>query len=324
MQQKIKKGLLFGGAAFFSLLVLTNVTAQTIPTPRRTFSPVGMVNTIANGNDGQWLLTVADETVQVFHARTGLFVRKFDKHSATITALDANPRKHVAVSGDQTGHIYLWNTDDLSIVASYETQRGAIAKLKFAPDGMTFAATVGSSNLIRIFDIVNTKPIIKGDRSSSEISCAEFNTAQNSLLTGHADGAIVVWQLAKDSIRYVRQIDAHESKINAVKILRNGMILSLSNDKTLKIWEIKGNTTKMRKSIGLNDAAVAVQVSSDQKTATVVLASGYVLFFDLDTGSQIKSIQVKSGIKSAVFHPTESIVFATYGDNIVRSWILRE
>ena len=290
--------------------------------PRREFRVTNGSNNaqaIALSDDGRWLMMSADKQVDVFYTRTGLAIRKFEGHTATVTSIAANPRKKVAVSGDESGQLYLWNIDDMTVVQKYETQKGAIKALKFSKDGSQFTAIVGAGNRIRVFDLMNEKAVIKVEKALSEVRSMEINEAKNTLYTAHENGSVMAWTIT-DTIKGLKTMKIHEGKVTGIRLLRNGSVVTVSTDKTLRITD---NDGKLKKTYTFDSPAVALDLSVDQKTAVVATESGKTMVVDLATGAIKFVFAQKAGVKDAFFHPTEQVVVSLYTDNVTRSWILR-
>jgi WD40 repeat protein len=312
MKNKFIKNIV---AACLILSVGNRLNAQAIE-PRREFKTTES-KAMGLSSDGNWLVMSAKQQINVFHTRTGLVMRTFQEHNCNVTVVATSPRKRVAVSGDEHGHLILWNIDDLTVVQKYEPIKGTIKSAKFSKEGTQFVVVVG--NKIRIYDLINPNPIAKLDKiGNGELSAVDLVESKNTLLTATENGFIATWTVS-DSVKLVKTFKAHESKITGVSQLRNGMIVTASEDKTVKTWDVSG---KMKKTFNVGEVKT-MDVSADQKTVVLALNSGSTEVIDLATGNAKFKFDVKADVKESFYHPTEPLVISLYTDNTARSWILR-
>jgi WD40 repeat protein len=287
--------------------------------PRREFRGLSNATSLSVNCDGHWVLANSGSDVQLFHTRTGLQGRKFSSHKANVTALAAHPRKRVAVSGDANGQIYMWNTDDLKVIQTFAMQSDVIKSIRFNKEGSQFVAIVGSGNRIRLFDLVQPKPIGANDDNLLEIEATDLNEVSNQLLTAHDNGTVGVWS-AKDSVKRLKTWKAHEGSVMSIQSLRNGHVLTVGNDRTIKIWDANFKNVKNY----IMDAAImSLAVSSDQKRVALALADGKTLVLDIATGLSKFQFDAKEKTKMVVFHPVEPLIITLYTENVARSWLLK-
>ena len=304
----------------FLLLITFSALKQAVAQePRREFRGFSNATSLSVNCDGHWVLVNSGSDVQLFHTRTGLQSRKFSGHKAAVTALAAHPRKRVAVSGDANGQIYMWNTDDLKIIQTFAAQSDAIKSIRFNKEGSQFVAIVGSGNQIRLFDLLQPKPIGANDETLLEIQGTDLNEANNQLLTAYDNGTVGVWS-AKDSVKRLKTWKAHEGSVMSIQTLRNGNVLTVGNDRTIKIWDANFKNIKNY----IMEAAInSLAVSSDQKRVALALMDGKTLVIDLATGLTKFQFDAKEKTKIVAFHPVEPLIVTLYTDNVARSWLLK-
>jgi WD40 repeat protein len=302
-------------AACLFLSIGNGLFAQAVE-PRREFK-TNESKAMGLSSDGNWLLMSAKQEINVFHTRTGLAMRSFQGHNCAVTALATSPRKRVAVSGDEHGQLILWNIDDLTVVQKYEPIKGNIKSAKFSKEGTQFVVVVG--NKIRIYDLINPNPIAKLDKvGNGELSAMDLVESKNTLLTATDNGFISTWAVS-DSVKMVKSLKAHEGKITGIAQLRNGTMLTASDDKTIKLWDANG---KVKKTFNVGEVKT-MDMSADQKSVVLALVSGKTEVVDLATGASKFNFVVKPDVKESFYHPTEPLVVSFYSDNTARSWILR-
>ncbi len=314
-----------GQSSFFIRLILlimvvfSSAKNGATQEPRREFRGFTSGTSMSVNCDGHWLLVNSSNDVELFHTRTGIQIRKFSAHKTAVSAVAAHPRKRVAVTGDESGQLYLWNIDDLKIIQTYAPQGDAIKSIRFNKEGSQFVAIIGSGNRVRLFDLMHAKHISGNDDNLLEIEATDLNEIKNQLFTAHDNGTVGVW-FATDSLRKSKTWKAHEGAVTGVQSLRNGQILTVGKDRTIKIWDAN---FKNIKNYIVESSIAGIAVSSDQKMAALALGDGKTVVLDISTGLIKFQFDSKNKVKNVVFHPTEPLIIALYNDNAARSWLLK-
>jgi WD40 repeat protein len=316
----LKQRTLFIRPILLMIVVFLFVNNANAQEPRREFRGFSNGTNMSVNCDGHWLLVNSGNDVELFHTRTGLQVRKFSSHKAVVNCVAAHPRKRVAVSGDQNGQIYLWDMDNLKIIQTYALQGDAIKSIRFNKEGSQFAAVVGSGNQLRIFDLMHAKHIGRNDDNLLDIEAMDLNEIKNQLFTAHDNGTVGVWLVTTDSLKKIKTWKAHEGIVTGVQTLRNGNLLTVGNDRAIKIWDA---AFKNIKNYIVESAIVSIAVSSDQKMAALALGDGKTIVIDIATGLMKFQFETKNKTKEVLFHPTEPLLITLYNDNVARSWLVR-
>jgi WD40 repeat protein len=301
------------------ILIFTNIQNVKSQEPRREFRGFKTGTSFSVNCDGHWLLVNSGNDVELFHTRTGLQTRKFSLHKAAVNCVAAHPRKRVAVSGDANGQLYLWNIDDLKIIQTYAVQGDAIRSIKFNKEGSQFTAVIGSDSQIRLFDLMHAKAIGVNTDNLLEIKAMDLNEIKNQLFTAHDNGTVGVWSLG-DSLKKIKSWKAHEGAVMGVQTLRNGQILTVGNDRTVKIWDANFRNVK---NYIVESSIASMAVSSDQKMAALALAEGKTIVIDIFTGLMKFQFDTKDKTKEVVFHPMEPLMITLYNGSVARSWLLK-
>jgi WD40 repeat protein len=303
----------------FVFIVFSNVKNAQAQEPRREFRGFTTGTSMSVNCDGHWLLVNSGNDVELFHTRTGLQVRKFSSHKVAVNCVAAHPRKRVAVSGDVNGQLYLWNIDDLKIIQTYAVQPDAIKSIRFNKEGSQFVAVIGTDNQLRVFDLMQPKHLKANADNLLEIEATDLNEVKNQLFTAHDNGTVAVWSTA-DSLKKIKSWKAHEGSVTGIQSLRNGNVLTVGNDRTVKIWDAQ---FKNIKNYIVESSVVSVAVSSDQKLAALALGDGKTMVIDVATGLMKFQFDTKNKTKEVVFHPMEPLMITLYSDSVARSWLLK-
>ena len=93
---------------------------------------------------------------------------------------------------------------------------------------------INSYSIIRIIDVYGPKT--QFDPTSNDINAACLLT-ENIILTVDDKNNIIQWKIENDNLKFISiKENAHDSWIYTLSKLGNGLILSGSRDKSIKIW----------------------------------------------------------------------------------------
>ena len=90
-------------------------------------------------------------------------------------------------------------------------------------------------NKIIIFNI-STYEILHVLQSECQMICIK-KFAVNFILTTNILGQIFQYELINDNLIFVDKINAHQNKIPSIVQFENGILVTCSNDNTIKIWK---------------------------------------------------------------------------------------
>ena len=95
---------------------------------------------------------------------------------------------------------------------------------------------IGGKNKIIICNISKFEILHILDRECQVICIKKFS--QNLILSGDVLGQIYQWELIDDNLHFIDKINnAHQNKIPSIVLFENGILVTCSNDNTIKIWK---------------------------------------------------------------------------------------
>ena len=95
---------------------------------------------------------------------------------------------------------------------------------------------IGGKNKIIICNISKFEILHILDRECQVICIKKFS--QNLILSGDVLGQIYQWELIDDNLHFIDKINnAHQNKIPSIVQFENGILVTCSNDNTIKIWK---------------------------------------------------------------------------------------
>ena len=96
---------------------------------------------------------------------------------------------------------------------------------------------VTGENNISILNVNAHSLIREIDVSGSGNIYAAILLNKNMILTADSNGRIIQWKIEGDNLQLIsKKENAHDNEINTLSKIGNGLILSGSSDKFVKIW----------------------------------------------------------------------------------------
>jgi WD40 repeat protein len=229
-----------------------------------------------------------DRTARVWDANTGAQLAVLH-HTDAVESVAFSPdgRRIVTASGDRTARI--WDAQTGAAIATLTGHENPVRTAAFSPDGK------------RVLTVPNVNP---GD----------------SLIPG--DTKVRLWEAATG--RLLCELKGHDDYVNNASFSHDGgSILTVSEDKTARVWETMGCAqTSMFKHNGRvlagalsPDGSKAVTVSADETVARI---------WDTRTANELTSLSGHSNwVVDASFSPDGATVVTASSDKTARLWDAR-
>ncbi|CAE6340977.1 unnamed protein product [Rhizoctonia solani] len=284
-----------------------------------TFSPDG--TRFVSGSD--------DKTIIVWDTYTGaIALGPIEGHSKEIKSVAFSPDGQFIASGSDDQTIRLWDASTGTAVAEpLKGHTGQVNRVAFSPDGIKLASCSGDQT-IRVWDI-------------------KAGTTVGSPFTGHKDGVwsiafshdgrwiasggmaaennIIVWDTLTGSV-VLGPLFGHTSYVASVVFTPdNSRIISCSDDKTIRIWDVQPKTrTHGRKSP--RELPVGPVAFLRNHTQFISSSSSSLLrLWDMHTGMTVPR-EFEAYTEVGIFHsitvsPQDTLVAVGANDLTVRVWI---
>jgi pre-mRNA-processing factor 19 len=183
-------------------------------------------------------------------------------------------------------------------------------------------ATLASADAIERYTQLSSHPLHKTAKPG--ILASDINPDKDWILTGGADGQVVVFDRPAGQIRAT--LTGHSKKVNAVKFVpKSDILLSASSDKTVRLW--KGSDEGAYECLHvLRDHAADVRAITLHATNHYFVTASTDKtwgFYDLASGlclTQVADPSVAEGYTCASFHPDGLILGTGTAESLVRIW----
>ncbi|MDJ1185427.1 trypsin-like peptidase domain-containing protein [Roseofilum casamattae] len=141
------------------------------------------------------------------------------------------------------------------------------------------------------------------------------------VVSGHSDGAIAIWDM--ETGEPVRQIEAHQSAVNAIAITPDGQtLISGSDDREIKIWDLGSGELKTTLR-GHKDTVSALAIAPDGQTLVSGSWDTQINIWNLKTGELVETLSGHEAlISSLAITPNGKQLISGSQDTTIRVWDL--
>jgi WD40 repeat protein len=154
-------------------------------------------------------------------------------------ALAMSPDESKLYVGASHGVLKVYNTADWSLERVLPLHSGNIRTVAVSPDGQLLA-TGSSDRYVKILDAQTFETLHTIEGHGDSVFAVAFSADGAQFATGGKDARLRIWNVAGKSIKPKVKILAHTFSIKAMSFIGGSKeILTVSQDKTIKIWDIE-------------------------------------------------------------------------------------
>ncbi len=243
-----------------------------------------------------------DGTIKIWDTKTGTLKRTLtnknfrDQQDYRVYSVDFNPKDKnmLASSGYFDGNVNLWdlrNKNNIPIVLP-EKHKDQVRVVKFSPDGRLLGSA-GMDGTIKLWDVENRKLFGAIDTQTPYTYDLAFSRDSNIIAAAHKDRTVTLWKLdqlgnnqGKPLKSPYETLKGHLGAANKVDLFSTNKdeltVVSSSDDKTVRIWQIDINKSKYSESSGVRDVDELLEYS-----CTALNSYGYLKSNPVPEVSQI-------------------------------------
>lgn len=154
-------------------------------------------------------------------------------------ALAMSPDESTLYVGGSHGALKIYNTSDWSLKRVLPLHQGNIRTVAVSPDGK-LVATGSSDRLVKILDAETLETLHTIEGHGDSVFAVAFSPDGTLFSTGCKDARLRIWNVSGKSIKPKVKILAHTFSIKGMSFISGGKeMLTVSQDKTIKIWDIE-------------------------------------------------------------------------------------
>ena len=218
--------------------------------------------------DGKLLVSCSlNKQIKVWNAQNEFMeLVGFNAHSSAVSTVKFRPHKDSFASCGFDRNSYIFRPGSLKPFKKFKGPKLAVTDLCWDKSGdkIAFSSADGS---FRIFDINNEDDtILLVEVTKEYISHLTIDLPSNNLIAGYGDGSIKFLSLNEFSEGKIGEkhviSDAHKGMITWIGITPNHNLLTASEEKYLKLWDLdsfellKSSDNETSHTLGINDLAI--------------------------------------------------------------------
>lgn len=142
--------------------------------------------------DGQWLVTVAMQTVRLWNSRTGRPVGQPIQQAGVVWSATFSPDSQRILTAANDGTAQVWDAQTGHAVGSPMSHRGMVFAAGFSPDGRR-VVTASIDNTARVWDAQTGQPAGPPLQHDYAVSAASFSPNGKWIVTASGDGTARIW-----------------------------------------------------------------------------------------------------------------------------------
>ncbi len=244
----------------------------------------GKVNSVRFSSLGDRLVTASGVTglqgvATIWEVASGKQLHQFKGHRDAIYSAALSPSGDVLATSSYDGKIRLWTVASGENHLTLGGHNGAVYDLAFSPDGRHLASA-SADETVKIWEVKTGRRMDTLGQPLDEQFVVRFSPDGRFIAAGGADNRIRVWKFVSREKQQINPLlfarFAHDGAVLALAYTPDGKrLLSLSDDRSAKLWETDRYTTLMTLE-EQPDVAVALAVAPDSKSFLVGRMDGAV------------------------------------------------
>lgn len=269
---------------------------------RKLMGHLGNVNSVAVSLDGKWMASgSSDKRIKIWDLETGECRATLEGHAGSVYDVVITPNRLMVVSCSSDGTIRAWDSNSGRQIRKFEKWFRSVNCLACISDESLIAGT-SEGGVIRWSINSESYDIFPRSHDSGVSSVAVCK--DSGICLSAAAQNIAVRRIHNGQV--IATLQGHSALVNSVKIMPNGRFaVSGSNDKTIKIWDLKAKTC-VGTLEGHQDEVRSVAISPDN---TLIASAGFldrtVRLWDWKSGACLQVIEFQDNLSpsSVAFSP---------------------
>ena len=261
-----------------------------VGTKKQSFSFSGTPSRLKNSvysNDGKMFATIANETdILIWNAAdNSLFQTLKADFPAWQTTIAFEPNSKSLISGDDFGHVKLWDLQSGTLKNDLETDESSISSLSFSPDGKK-VAIAGSSGKVSILDATTLKTLGSYSVFDESITGLAWS-ADGMLVVAGSEGSIKT--LVANTGKEILNFERLEYGVRTLDLSPDGASLVIgTNDGTIQRMLLDGKS--IWKSVLSSADPVIARFSPDGASIAIGGTDGTLRLVDASNGKTVYSL----------------------------------
>eukprot|EP00040_Diaphanoeca_grandis_P017409 m.90685 g.90685 ORF g.90685 m.90685 type:complete len:330 (+) comp26418_c0_seq2:146-1135(+) len=198
--------------------------------------------------EGDVLFTAAkDASPSAWWTHNGERIGSYEGHNGTVWCLDVRFDSTLLLTGSADNSCNLWDVQTGEVICSIET-KSAVRACAFSYSGnQLFYSTdkaMGQLSELRVYTLAdvnkpdggNAIPYLTIPSTDSKITAAVWGAVDESIITGHDNGAICKWDAKTGAL--IKRVKEHSKKISDIQMKRDQtLFITACQDQHSKIFD---------------------------------------------------------------------------------------
>ena len=290
--------------------------------------------------DGQLIATAGGNTQINLWNLAGKKLKTIGKHDNFVIGVRFSPdgQAIASVSADKTAK--LWNLNG-QVLKTFKGHHHSVFGLSFSPDSAAVAtdgasgqtiATAGGDDTIRLWSLSNPNHQTLSGHTDSLYSVSVSPNGKIIATAGDAvagDGQVIrLWSRTGQALKTISAKSGDWNRISSLSFSPDGrMIAAAGFDKTLKLWDLKGQLLKTFN--GHSNVVTEVRFSPDSAAVATEGASGQIATASYDgtvklwqvDGRELRTLKANAGkVWSVDFSPDGMLLASAHDNGTINLW----
>ncbi len=253
----------------------------------------GKVAAVHFSSDGRKLVTASGVTglggiAALWNVEDGSLLREFKGHRDLLYDAELSPDGRCLATCSYDREIIIWDVASGEPLRTLSGHNGAVFDVDFSPDS-EFLVSASADDTCKVWRISDGLRLDTLGQPLKEQYACRFSPDGRWIVAGGADNRIRVWRFVSRNKPRINPLIharfAHEGPIVGLEFSSDGsQLISVSEDRTLKVWETDGYTQVSIDT--LDDVAMALAALPQENCIAVGLMNGQLLLHTLAPASR--------------------------------------
>ena len=227
---------------------------------------------------------------------TSLIVRKLIGSMDGVLSCAVSSDMRYVVSGCSDGTLNIWDFSTGELLHSFQGHKSDVNTCIITSDNRTIISGSKDGDIklwdIKTGDEIHSYPMAQEKHKGSVESCS-LGPDGKKMISASLDGTIRVWNIVEAHLELEKILTGHKGGVRDCAFIENNLVVSVSNDMTVKIWDIEsggevstitGQKSKILSCALTHNAQIIFTGSADSKIEKAALKS-----WDRETNQELNN-----------------------------------